>query len=120
MFFLKICNLIVFHPIFYLISFNNQSNGTTNTMIDIFKEINKISKTFFIGYDAIFAFVMMLTFSILLVHTMLKSRLRILRMNNHHSRNRLKKDIRFGIWSVIMNLLYKLACLPSCLFNFRI
>jgi len=113
-------NLIVFHPIFYLHSFKNQ---TTNTSIGnqiqcfIFNEESiKLIGILSIIYLAVFPFILMLIFSFLLVRTILKTRLRILNLNSQHDRNRLKKDMQFAISSIFMNLFYFLLYLPYCVY----
>jgi hypothetical protein len=111
-----ICNLTAYHFIYYLNIFENQ---TTNASNEAFKQMNeKTEKTIgfiVILYNAVLPFIIMIIFSILLIHTILKSRLRILRLTNQHDRNRLKKDIQFAISSILMNFFYLIFYLPVCI-----
>ncbi len=96
----------------------NQFNSTTqNEYFDI-REVIYISGIIYCVYLVGLAFILMLLFSILLVHTILKSRLRILRLTNQRDRNRLKKDIQFAISSIFMNLSYLLIYLPAGIYPF--
>jgi hypothetical protein len=95
----------------------NQFNSTTeNEYFDI-REVIYISGIIYCVYLVGLAFILMLLFSILLVHTILKSRLRILRFTNQRDRNRLKKDIQFAISSIFMNFFYLLVYLPACIYR---
>jgi len=110
------CNLLVYHPILQKISYKNQTINASITneikCLDFSDEIRKIIGLSFIIYYAGLPFILMLIFSILLICTILKSRLRILRLNNQHDRNRLKKDIQFAISSIFMNVFYLALTLP--------
>ena len=67
---------------------------------------------------AILPFALMLIFSLLMIITIFKSRLKILRLTNSHDRNRLKKDIKFAITSIILNFFFIILNLPLCIQNF--
>jgi len=113
--FLIAFNSIVYHPIFYPIPIRNLTfeNSSNEIQIECFgKESQKLLGTIDLIYYAGLPFILMLLFSILLVHTILKSRLRILRLTNQRDRNRLKKDIQFAISSIFMNFFYLLLYLP--------
>jgi hypothetical protein len=51
-------------------------------------------------------FILMLVFTCLLVRVILQSRLKILRLNNQRDRNRLKKDIKFALTNIFLNILF--------------
>jgi len=111
-----VCNLTAFHFIYYLNIYENQ---TTNASNEAFKQMNKETEKI-IGFIAIIyntglPFIIMIIFSILLIHTIFKSRLRILRLTNQHDRNRLKKDIQFAISSIFMNIFFLIFYLPFCI-----
>jgi hypothetical protein len=114
------CNLIVYHPIFYLNSFKKQINNTDRHYeIECNgEEFQKIFGTLDLIYYGVVPFVLMLIFSILLISTIVQSRLRILRLTNQRDRNRLKKDIQFAISSIFMNLSYLLIYLPAGIYPF--
>jgi len=106
------CNLIAVHPIFYLDLYKIQMNNTSNqTKLEYSKEYFDFL-IFFLIYFTVLPFIIMMIFSFLLIETILKSRLRILRLTNQHDRNRLKKDIQFAISSIFLNIFYLLLNLP--------
>ena len=57
-------------------------------------------------------FIAMLVFSILLVKVILQVRLRILNINNRRDRNRLKKDIKFAVTNISLNIMFICLDLP--------
>ena len=121
-FFLIACNLIVYHLIFYSklkpVDFTSNQYNSTSESNEPFepREAIHIASIINLIYLAGLPFVLMLIFTILLIRTIFKSRIRILRQNNQHDRNRLKKDIQFAISSIFMNLFYLLLYLPSCIY----
>jgi len=119
-----ICNLATYNFIFYLNIYKNQATNTSNVSIKpINEETLKTIGIIAIVYNAGLPFIIMLIFSILLIHTILKSRLRILTLTNQHDRNRLRKDIQFAISSIFMNffyLIFYLPCLVALILKFEI
>ena len=110
-----ICNLATYNFIFYLNIYKNQATNTSNVSIKpINEETVKTIGIIAIVYNTGLPFIIMLIFSILLIHTILKSRLRILRLTNQHDRNRLRKDIQFAISSIFMNIFFLIFYLPFC------
>jgi hypothetical protein len=108
-----ICNLATYNFIFYLNIYKNQTTNTSNVSIKpINEETVKIIGIIAIVYNTGLPFIIMLIFSILLIHTILKSRLRILRLTNQRDRNRLRKDIQFAISSIFMNIFFLIFYLP--------
>jgi len=104
-------NFILYSPLLFYsgLVFNNQTN---NTKCDLF---NTEIETFNLAIDTINCFlplIMKLLFSILLIHTIMKSRLRILRITTQFERNKLKKDIRFAISTLFLNLFGILLYFP--------
>jgi len=61
---------------------------------------------------ALIPFLLMLFFSILLIRAIFKSRRRIHLNNSAREKKRLKKDIKFAISSLLMNLLFVILHLP--------
>ncbi len=114
---LMACNLIVYHPFFYLNIYkaNNSSNQTSQEVI---REANNAFGIICYIYNIGLPFIIMMVFSTLLVHTIFKSRLRILRLTNQHDRNRLKKDIQFAISSIFLNLFFLILYLPNTVYSF--
>ena len=110
-----ICNLATYNYIFFFNIYKNQINNTSNVSTKpINEETVKTIGIIAIVYNTGLPFIIMLIFSILLIHTILKSRLRILRLTNQHDRNRLRKDIQFAISSIFMNIFFLIFYLPCC------
>ena len=58
-------------------------------------------------------FILMLILSILLIHTIIKSRLTVIRMtNNNANKNKLKKSIQFAVSSICCNFIFLILNLP--------
>jgi hypothetical protein len=62
-------------------------------------------------------FILMFIFSILLIYTIFKSRLRILRLNSAVDRKKLRKDIKFAFTSILLNVTFCIINLPVCVAN---
>ena len=120
-------NLIVYHSVFYLISFEKQEiNNTKNISnfgiefecYDHFEEIRLKTSIILFIYRTILPFISIMIFTTLLIYTIFKSQMRILRLANQHNRNRLRKDIQFAISSIFLNISYFLFQLPVFIFIF--
>ena len=115
-----ILNLVVYTPKAILnehttYNISNQSNFACqnkkyNTRI-ILEVIDFLNST-------LIPFLLMLFFSIQLIYVIFKSRLRIIRITNQLARNRLRKDIKFAITSIILNFMFFIFNLPISLANF--
>jgi len=112
---LMACNLIFFHPIFYL---NAYKTNNTNNQTSLEFEASKTFRVTSLMYNLGLPFILMMVFSILLIQTILKSRLRIIRLTNQHDRNRLKKDIQFSFSSIFLNIFYLILVLPYYVYVF--
>jgi hypothetical protein len=123
-------NIIFYSPILNLLSLKPLSLNLTTSQEDgsaLFKDDVKcdfdssvrwiIDLIDLINF-AIVPFALMLIFSLLMIVTIFKSRLRILRLTNLHDKNRLKKDIKFAVTSIILNLFFIILNLPLCIQNF--
>ena len=62
-------------------------------------------------------FSLMFIFSILLIYTIFKSRLRILRLDSPLDRKRLRKDIKFALTCILLNVTFVILNLPVCIAN---
>ena len=105
-------SFVLYSPVLFIMSLANTTDNisacdytNSNTEV-IFNWVD-------IGNSVYLPFLIMLIFSVLLIHFILKSRLRILRLNTQHDRNRLKKDIRFAISTLFLNLFYFTITLPT-------
>ncbi len=122
--------LIIFLIIIYnLALYSPKALLNENIMYDINNQSNFVCqsnnskiRTLLIVIDflnsTLIPFLMMLLFSILLIYIILKSRIKIIRMTNQSNKNRLRKDIKFAITSVILNLFFFIFNLPICVANF--
>ena len=63
-------------------------------------------------------FALMLTFSILLIITIFKTRLRLLSFTSPNDRKKLIKDVKFSLTSIMLNFSYILLNLPICIISF--
>ena len=61
---------------------------------------------------ALFPFALMLTFSMLLIATIFKTRLKLLSFTSSNDRKRLIKDLKFSLSSIMLNLAYIFLTLP--------
>ena len=113
-------NYIIYSPIVFLDTLKNiiENNSANQTKKDLNEETLKVFAAIDLIYAAILPFIMMLIFSNLLIHTLLKSRLRIIRLTNQHDRNRLRKVIQFAISSILMNFFYLFSYLPEIIYMF--
>lgn len=67
--------------------------------------------------SALLPFFLMFIFSVLLIYTIFKSRLRILRLDSPLDRKRLRKDIKFAFTSILLNITFIALNLPVCIAN---
>jgi len=115
-------NLVYNNPFIYSFTFVNQSKNITvnisqfdfNHQVICYYDENKRKLATILNLinSSLVPFLFMVIFSVLLVHTIMKSRLRVLRMSSNHDQSRLRKDIQFAISSVAMNLFFLLFTFP--------
>jgi len=117
-----VCNLIAFTPV--LIYAELRPNISINISINNygFSECNFFEKDSLIdNIDLIYGFAVpflfMFTFSGLLIFIIFKSRLKILHLSNQHDRNRLKKDIKFAVSSIFINLFFFILNIVTCVYT---
>jgi hypothetical protein len=113
-------NLVYYSPAIVLLSlkenYSNQSNDS-----NVFYSC-VCDHEYFIDYMDLMNFTLlpfffMIIFSIMIIITIFRSRLRILRLGNIHDRNRFKKDIKFAISSILLNIFFVILNLPLCIGN---
>lgn len=103
----------LYSPLFVWTSSNK--NNTNNCVMDSAEHLT-IDLIDLIN-TCLIPFILTSVFTGLLVHTIFKSRLAIIRMNNQRDRNRLKKDIKFAVSSVFLNILFFTFNFPACIVN---
>lgn len=99
-------------------SFNNDTNETIRyecnysvvNQENIYSWMDLLNLT-------ILPFSLMIVFATLLIITIFQSRLRILRMSAIQDRNRLNKDIKFAVTSILLNFIFIILNLPICIAN---
>lgn len=113
-------NLIYYFPIGVLVSLkpmlNESVNETTYRCEFNSDEMQIINWMDLISFTLI-PFSFMFVFSILIIYTIFRSRLRFLRLQSFHDRNKMKKDIKFAVSSILLNLFFILLNLPICISN---
>ena len=67
--------------------------------------------------SALLPFFIMFYFSCALIHTILKVRLRIIDMRSKKDKKKLRRDIRFGVSSIALNVFFVILNLPLCVTN---
>jgi len=77
----------------------------------------KIMSTLDLINSALAPFFIMLAFSIALICVIFQKRLRILNMRSKRDKNRLIRDIRFALSSIMLNITFVTLNLPLCLNN---
>ncbi len=115
-------NFILYSPILALVSLKPVYSNTSTLQQDDFRCKFDDSSEWIINLIdlinfSLVPFSLMLIFSLLMIITIFKSRLRILRLTNVNDKNRLKKDIKFAVTSIILNLFFILFNLPICIEN---
>ena len=108
--------MTLYSPLFVFPFLNNRTNITQDDICD-FSTIEKEIRIIDLLNSSIVPSILMFTFSVLLIHTIFESRLRILRINNQQDRSRLRKDIQFAISSIALNVLFFLSNTPICIYN---
>ena len=63
-------------------------------------------------------FVFMFIASIVLIYSIIKSRLRILNLTLEQDKKKLKKDIKFAVTILVLNISFLIFCFPICLANY--
>ena len=89
---------------YYYCDFENNIQYTIMTSLDL---INSALLPFFI----------MTASSCALIHTILKVRLRIIDMRSKKDKKKLRRDIRFGGSSIVLNIFFVILNLPLCVTN---
>lgn len=113
-------NMVVYSPILFyssLITFEANKNNTNSTIkyqILCFVGVNerKIVNIIDLVNSALLPFILMIIFSILLIISIFKSRLRILSLNSKIDRNKLLKDIKFSVSTIFQNFFFIFLNLP--------
>ena len=120
------CNSL--SSVFYLIGLDKHiTNNTSNTSINfeinekgcyscISEEKRVLYAIFYFLFNDGLPFVMMMIFSSLLIRTILKSRVKILRSTSQRNRNSLRKDIQFAISSISLNFFFLFTHLPFSIY----
>jgi len=67
--------------------------------------------------SALLPFFIMTASSCALIHTILKVRLRIIDMRSKKDKKKLRRDIRFGGSSIVLNIFFVILNLPLCVTN---
>lgn len=109
-----IYNCIIYIPVPLFFSLTNNTNNTICYLSDDYSNLIKIIDLL---QSTVLPFILMVVFSLLLMHTIFQSRLRILRMTRQLDRSRLKKDIKFAITSITLNALFIVLNLPLNVFE---
>ena len=111
-----IYNLTLYSPLFIFSFLNNNTNITENELCD-FSLVEKEIRIIDLLNSSLVPFVLMFSFSVLLIHTIIESRLRILRIKSQQDRLRLRKDIQFAISTIALIVSFFLLNSPIALFN---
>ena len=114
-----ILSLIYFYNIVYYIPVPIFAESINQNKSSNLSSENGCKRTsFFYTMDlfnlALIPFALMLTFSILLIIKIFKTRLRLLSFTLPNDRKRLMKDVKFSLSSIVLNLSYILLTLPIC------
>lgn len=114
-----VSNIVLYSPIIHYatLEFNNDtlSDLCTISNTDGFRKINSYIDLF---NSTVIPFVMMTVCSIFLCYMIFKSRLNITNLKNAKDRNRLRKDIKFSISSLIQNVIFICLAMPMCIIDF--
>lgn len=122
---ISLYNLFFYSPMLVFLNLiENVVNGTNST-----QQIEKtcdykipiyltVISTMDLINIVILPFFIMTIMSILLIHTIIMSRLKILNLSLEQDRIKLAKDIKFGITSIILNITFFFLNLPICLANY--
>jgi hypothetical protein len=131
-FLIVIFNLIYYIPFFIysklfivysnetnILNNTNYINNTNNELNCYFTELyhKKVLYMMDLINSTLIPFILMFIFSILLIYTIFKSRLRILRLNSAIDRKKLRKDIKFAFTSILLNVTFCIINLPVCVAN---
>lgn len=123
-------NLVIYLPVLIYVEIieyhdedHEQENATLNQSTGNYEcsfsktNIENIFSVMDLLNLTILPFAFMLTFSILLISTIMKSRLRISRLSSTTDRNKLKRDIKFVFSCVLLNFIFIMLNLPISLAN---
>jgi len=106
-------NLILYSPILFLVSFINTNRTENNETKCVFSNNKRFYMTIIDFINAVkLPFLFMLILSILLIFTIVKSRLTIIRMTNNVDKKKLRKSIQFAISSIFSNLIFLVLNFP--------
>ena len=97
------------------LSFNSTNEEYNCYFIDLNQK--KVLYMMDLVNSTLLPFGLMIIFSILLIYTIFKSRLRILRLDSAVDRKRLRKDIKFAFTSILLNVAFVILNLPVCIAN---
>lgn len=125
-----IFNLSYYSPFFVystLIAQNNtdsdmlNSNSSSSSLVYTcyFQDLNQKKVLYMMDLvnSTLLPFALMIVFSTFLIHTIFKSRLRILRLDSSVDRKRLRKDIKFAFTCILLNMAFVILNLPVCIAN---
>ena len=113
-------NLLFYMPTLFFISISNtELNNNTYEVTCHFNETKIETAIIIIDFmnAVMLPFTLMLILSILLIRTIFKSRLRIMRLTNQRDKNKLRKDIQFASSTIFSNLLFVILNLPVCILD---
>lgn len=110
---------------FYLSIESTTDNSSHSNISDRFKVCNFIDTTSqdIISYmdlvnRAVVPFLLMIVFTVVLIDFIFKSRKKIQHQQQSKDNNRLKKDIRFAVTSVALNVIFFFFSLPTSVLPF--
>ncbi len=110
-------NLILYSPILF---FSGLANSTkrNSTACDYHDPNSYLLITIIELINAVvLPFILMLVLSLLLIRTIVKSKLKIIRMKNRSDKNKLRKSIKFAVSSIFSNIFFLTLNLPSAITN---
>ena len=126
-FLIVLFNLVYYSPFFVyssliLLNSNNTNILDSNGSLEYncyFADLNQKKVLYMMDLvnSTLLPFGLMIIFSILLIYTIFKSRLRILRLDSAVDRKRLRKDIKFAFTSILLNVAFVILNLPVCIAN---
>ena len=115
-------NLAYYLPITFFTNiyydFDNLTNITRVSCHLIKKEDYAVINLIDFFNSTLIPFIFMVIFSTLLIHTILRSRQRILRYGTNLNRNQFRKDVKFAISSITLNIFFVVTNAPICIGNF--
>jgi hypothetical protein len=113
----SVYNLAFNSPVLFVNNSFKQNDSNNNTCIEKMKEKDILIETIQLVNSCILPFLVMLIFTLLLLCTIFKSRIRMLRLSNRVNQLKLKKDIQFAISSILINFIFFLMNFPACVYE---